>query len=86
MRDKGTINIEWAIPESTRNDKVCIIFPGLSGHSRKNYVSSLVRYMSEEAGYIVGVFHNRGVAQELTSPVLPDITSSEEILEVISFS
>ena len=64
MDDGGTISIEWALPTklSSRHDHVCIVFPGLSGHSRKNYVSSLVRYMSEERGFKVGVFHHRGVA------------------------
>ncbi len=70
--DGGTIAIDWAYPinflqahnhESTNETlKICIVFPGLSGHSQKGYVKSLVRHLSEERGYIVGVFHNRGVA------------------------
>jgi predicted alpha/beta-fold hydrolase len=87
MSDGGTVSIDWAYPPDAQEDqdsentirKVCIVFPGLSGNSSKGYVSSLVRHLSQECGYIVGVFHNRGVAQEYTSPAFPDITSSEEI-------
>ncbi|TNV78627.1 hypothetical protein FGO68_gene12092 [Halteria grandinella] len=84
MNDGGTLSIDWAYPsgeemESQEVRKVVIIFPGLSGHSHKGYVKSLAKHLSQDCGYIVGVFHNRGVSQEFTSPVLPDICSSEEI-------
>ena len=82
--DGGTISVDWAYPPPNHDSKdkvqkVCIVFPGLSGHSEKGYVKSLVRHLSEERGFIVGVFHNRGVAQPFTSPVFPDIASSTEI-------
>jgi predicted alpha/beta-fold hydrolase len=64
--------------------KVCIVFPGLAGDSRSGYVMSLVKYLADECGYTVGVFHNRGVGQELTSAMLPDLTSSEEICEAFT--
>jgi predicted alpha/beta-fold hydrolase len=48
--------------------KVCFVFPGLSGSSDKHYVKSLVKHLSHDRGYIVGVFHNRGVTLEYTSP------------------
>lgn len=57
-----------------------MIFPGLSGGSEKGYVKSLARFLAHEKGYIVGVFHNRGVGDtEYTSPDFADLTSSEEI-------
>lgn len=56
-----------------------MIFPGLSGSSDKGYVKSLVKHLSQDKGYIVGVFHNRGVATEYTSPKFADLSSSEEI-------
>ena len=55
------------------------MFPGLSGDSQKGYVSSLVKHLTSECGYTVGVFHNRGVASEYTSPMFQDLSSSEEI-------
>ncbi len=80
MPDQGTVSIDWAYPTNSNDTQdVCLIFPGLSGHSRKTYVSSLVRYLVEDCGLVAGVFHNRGVDQELTSTILPDITSSQEI-------
>jgi predicted alpha/beta-fold hydrolase len=55
----------------------------MSGHSQKGYVKSLVRHLSEEHGFIVGVVHNRGVKQPFTSPVFPDIASSTEIETIL---
>ena len=56
-----------------------MIFPGLSGGSGRGYVKALVQHLVYEKGYIVGVFHNRGVEIEYTSPQFADMTSSEEI-------
>lgn len=84
MEDGGTISIDWAYPseEQMKNadmTKVCMIFPGLSGSSDKGYVKSLAKHLSQDNGYIVGVFHNRGVVTEYTSPKFTDLSSSEEI-------
>jgi predicted alpha/beta-fold hydrolase len=84
MSDGGTISIDWAYPpeglEPKDHTKVCFVFPGLSGGSERGYVKSLVRHMSLDKGYIVGVFHNRGVGMtEYTSPAFADLSSSEEI-------
>lgn len=62
---------------------MCFIFPGLSGGSEKGYVRSLVDYLSREKGYIVGVFMNRGTNIEYTSPVFPDLSSSEEYVRAL---
>lgn len=57
-----------------------MIFPGLSGGSEKGYVKCLVKHLAEEQGYIVGVFHNRGVSNtEYTSPEFADMSRSEEL-------
>ena len=56
-----------------------MIFPGLSGSSDKGYVKSLVKHLSQHKGYIVGVFHNRGIYTEYTSAEFADLSSSEEI-------
>ena len=61
------------------------MFPGLSGNSGKGYVSSLATHLSQDKGYIVGVFHNRGVASEYTSPVFPDLCNSDEIDTAIRY-
>ena len=63
-----------------------MIFPGLSGGSEKGYVKALARFLSQEKGYIVGVFHNRGVSNtEYTSAEFADISRSEELEKAISF-
>lgn len=49
-----------------------------------HYVKSLVKHLSEDRGYIVGVFHNRGVTLEYTSTELPDLSSSREIEKCLS--
>ena len=59
--------------------KVCFVFPGLSGSSDRHYIKSLVDHLTNDRGYIVGVFHNRGVTLEYTSAELPDLSSSHEI-------
>lgn len=63
--------------------KVCMIFPGLSGSSNLGYVKSLVKHMTQDKGYIVGVFHNRGIKTEYTSPHFPDLSSCEELKEAV---
>lgn len=84
MEDGGSISIDWAYPpEDGKHEvletKVCMIFPGLSGSSDKGYIKALVKHLSQDKNYIVGVFHNRGVHTEYTSPKLADLTSNEEI-------
>eukprot|EP00347_Sterkiella_histriomuscorum_P023338 403335026 len=89
MDDGGSVSIDWAYPpEDLKNPnqnqtKVCMIFPGLSGSSDKGYIKSIVKHLSQEKGYIVGVFHNRGVHTEYTSPKFADLTSNEEIEKVL---
>lgn len=83
LNDGGSISIDWAYPseeemKSAKMTKVCMVFPGLSGSSDKGYVKSLVRHLSQDKGYIVGVFHNRGVHTEYTSPAFADLSSTEE--------
>lgn len=56
-----------------------MVFPGLSGSSDRHYIKSLVKHLANERGYIVGVFHNRGVALEYTSPEFANLSRSEEI-------
>ena len=58
---------------------MCIVFPGLSGSSGSHYVKSLVRHLTEDRGYVVAVFHNRGVTLEYTSTIFADLTSSAEV-------
>lgn len=61
-----------------------MIFPGLSGCSKKGYVKSLAKHLSQDKGYIVGIFHNRGVGDtEYTSTQFADMSSSEEIEKAI---
>ena len=73
--------MDWAYPEDPDQDitKVCFVFPGLSGSSDRHYVKSLVHHLSVDKGYIVGVFHHRGVTLEYTSPEFADLSSSAEI-------
>ena len=52
-----------------------MIFPGLSGDSSKGYIKSLVKHFTQDKGYIVGVFHNRGIHGEYTSPKFADLSS-----------
>ncbi len=77
--------MDWAYPQSVKTDmtKVCFVFPGLSGSSDRHYIKSLVKHLTEDKGYIVGVFHNRGVTLEYTSPELADLSSSIEIEKAI---
>ena len=61
-----------------------MIFPGLSGGSEKGYVKCLANHLANDLGYIVGVFHNRGVGNtEYTSPQFFDISSSEELEKAV---
>jgi predicted alpha/beta-fold hydrolase len=47
MQDGGTTSIDWAKPEANgleaRGDKLCVVYPGLSGGADRGYVKSLVR-------------------------------------------
>lgn len=71
MDDGGQISIDWAKPEDnnskSRDNKLCVVFPGTSGGSDRGYVKSLVRTLLED-GYEVTVMHHRGVGNtEYTS-------------------
>lgn len=63
--------------------KVLIVFPGLSGAGSKGYIKSIVRHLTEDKGYIVGVFHNRGLIP-FTSPHFADIASIKEIEKALA--
>ena len=47
MDDGGTTSIDWAIPAKngfeSKDDKLCVVYPGLSGGSDRGYVKSLVK-------------------------------------------
>ena len=60
-----------------------MIFPGLSGDSKLGYVKCVVKHLTQDKGYIVGVFHNRGIDTEYTSPKFADISSSDELDKAI---
>jgi predicted alpha/beta-fold hydrolase len=60
-----------------------MIFPGLSGDSTKGYVKSIVKHFTQDKGYICGVFHNRGINHEYTSPKFADLSSEEEVDKVL---
>ncbi|CDW76738.1 esterase lipase thioesterase family protein [Stylonychia lemnae] len=84
MSDGGSISVDWAYPsdedlQDQKETKICMIFPGLSGDSNIGYVKCLVKHLTQEKGYIVGIFHNRGIDTEYTSPHFADISSSEEM-------
>ncbi|CDW71298.1 embryogenesis-associated protein emb8-like [Stylonychia lemnae] len=84
MKEGGSISIDWVYPLDDvvgckRETRICMIFPGMSGNSDRGYIKCLVQHLSQEKGYIVGVFHNRGIQSEYTSPMFLDITSSSEI-------
>lgn len=92
MSDGGQISIDWLYPQHQPDNnlehykikKVCMIFPGLSGGSEKGYVKVLSHYLAQELGYVVAVFHNRGVGNtEYTSPEFADLSRSEELEKAI---
>ncbi len=85
MSDGGQICLDWAFPPNPSKEctKVCMVFPGLSGSSDRHYIKSLVHHLTQDRGYTVGVFHNRGVALEYTSPEFADMSRSEEIERAI---
>lgn len=63
-----------------------MIFPGLSGGSDKGYVKCLAKHLTFEKGYIVGVFHHRGVGKtEYTSPEFADLSKTEEFEKAFDF-
>ena len=47
MDDGGTTSIDWATPEQngfeSKDDKLCVVYPGLSGGSDRGYIKSLVK-------------------------------------------
>lgn len=72
MDDQGTTSIDWATPEQndlvSKDGKLCVVYPGLSGGSDRGYIKSLVKTLLED-GYEVCVLHHRGVGDtEYTSP------------------
>ena len=89
MSDGGTTSIDWAIPETnnavSKGDRLCVVYPGLSGGSDRGYVKSLVKTLLEE-GYEVCVMHHRGVGEtEYTSAQFADLTSDEEWSTALSY-
>jgi predicted alpha/beta-fold hydrolase len=71
MNDGGTTSIDWATPEinglESKKDRLCVIYPGLSGGADRGYIKSLVKTLLEQ-GYEVCVLHHRGVCDtEYTS-------------------
>ena len=89
MDDGGQISIDWATPELNNikktGEKVCVIFPGLSGGSERGYIKNLVRTLIND-GFEVAVLHNRGVAEtEYTSPDFINLTSNEEYFKGLQF-
>ena len=60
-----------------------MIFPGLSGDSTRGYVKSLVKHFTQDKGYICGVFQNRGINHEYSSPHFADLSSVEEVNKVL---
>ena len=63
MDDGGTVSIDWATPADNNvtkvEQKLCVVFPGLSGGSDRGYVKNLVKTLLEN-GFEVAVLHNRG--------------------------
>lgn len=52
-----------------------MIFPGMDGGSEKGYIKYLARHLSYDKGYVVGIFHHRGVGKtEYTTPQFADLT------------
>ncbi len=52
----------------SKDNKLCVVYPGLSGGSDRGYIKSLVKTLLED-GYEVCVLHHRGVGEtEYTSP------------------
>ena len=49
MADGGTVSIDWATPAENNftrvEEKLCVVFPGLSGGSDRGYVKNLVKTM-----------------------------------------
>ena len=89
MDDGGTISIDWALPEQNGlksvGDKLCVVYPGLSGGSDRGYIKSLVLTLLEH-GYEVAVLHNRGVGNtDYTSPQFIDLTSNEEFFKGLNY-
>jgi len=89
MADGGTISVDWATPAENGikkvEDRLCVIFPGLSGGSDRGYVKNLVRTLLWD-GYEVAVLHNRGVCDtEYTSPEFADLTRNEEFVKGLEF-
>jgi len=89
MTDGGTISVDWATPAEngiTRvEDRLCVVFPGLSGGSDRGYVKTLVNTLLKN-GYEVAVLHNRGVSDtEYTSPEFADLTRNEEFVKSLEF-
>lgn len=89
MDDGGTISVDWATPEKNGlksfGDKLCVVYPGLSGGSDRGYIKSLVLTLLEN-GYEVAVLHNRGVGDtEYTSPAFQNLTSTEEFFKGLRY-
>ena len=89
MDDGGTVSIDWATPADNNvtkvEQKLCVVFPGLSGGSDRGYVKNLVKTLLEN-GFEVAVLHNRGVCDtEYTSPEFADLSRNEEFVKSLAF-
>jgi predicted alpha/beta-fold hydrolase len=89
MADGGTVSIDWATPAENNftrvEEKLCVVFPGLSGGSDRGYVKNLVKTLLDN-GYEVAVLHNRGVGDtEYTSPEFADLSRNEEFVKSLEY-
>jgi uncharacterized protein len=85
MADGGSISIDWAKAQGQSVDnKLCVVIPGLGGHSQSGYVKSLVKTLTKD-GFDVTVVHHRGVGNtEYTSAHFADLTSNEEFFTALN--
>jgi predicted alpha/beta-fold hydrolase len=60
LPDGGTLSIDWQAGPHRPDANVVIVLHGLTGGSRSQYVCNAV-YKLGNAGYRVGVLHNRGI-------------------------
>jgi predicted alpha/beta-fold hydrolase len=89
MDDGGTTSIDWTTPEQnglvSKDDKLCVVYPGLSGGSDRGYIKSLVKTLIED-GYEVCVLHHRGVGDtEYTSAQFANLVSNEETFKALTY-
>jgi predicted alpha/beta-fold hydrolase len=69
----------------SKDNKLCVVYPGLSGGSDRGYIKSLVKTLLED-GFEVCVLHHRGVGEtEYTSPQFANLTSNEETFKGLQY-